>query len=394
MPVPSVSRRTFVQSMILAGLAGGAEPRVGRWRVAIIGHTGAGDFGHGLDTMWQNVPGAEIVGLCDENAAGLGKAMAKLGEIRGYSGYQLMLDETKPDIVAIASRHVTEHRDMALYAIRSGAKGIYMEKPYCRDLQEADEIVAAAKAKNVKVSVAHRNRFHPALPVAKKLVDEGKIGRVVEIRGRGKEDARGGVQDLWVLGSHVFNLAVAFAGEPVACSSVLMKDGKPAVKADVVEGKEGIGPVAGNELHARFEMQSGIPFYFDSIANAGTKEANFGLQLIGTKGIIDLRVDQEPLVHLCEGNPFVPSGTRQWVPITTAGAGVAEPIEGLGRQMATHLVPALDLISAIQENREPMCSAEDARWTIAMIFAVLESHVQGGKRVEMGALPKTNPLLG
>lgn len=380
--------------MILAGLAGAAETSGKKWRIGVIGHTGAGDFGHGLDTMWLTVPGAEIVGVADADAAGLEKAVAKLGGVRGFSDYREMLAQTKPDIVSIGTRHVTEHRDMALAAIDAGVKGIYMEKPFCRDLKEADEIVAAAKARNVKISLAHRNRFHPALPVAKKLIEDGKIGRVLEIRGRGKEDARGGVQDLWVLGSHVFNLGIAFAGEPVACSAVLMKDGKPAVKADVSEGKEGIGRVAGNELHARFEMTSGTPFYFDSIANAGTKEANFGLQVIGTKGIIDVRVDQEPLVHLCEGNPFAPSGKREWVPVTTGGAGVAEPVAGLGRQMASHLVPALDLISAIQENREPMCSAVDGRWTIAMIFAVLESHRQDGKRVGMEAVPQENPLSG
>ncbi len=385
MPIRSVSRRTFVQSMILAGLAGAAETGGKTWRVGVIGHTGAGDYGHGLDTMWLSVPGAEIVGVADADPAGLEKAVAKLGGVKGFPDYQAMLEATKPDIVSIATRHVTEHRDMALAAIEAGAKGIYMEKPFCRDLKEADEIIAAAKAKNVKISLAHRNRFHPALPVAKKLIEDGKIGRVLEIRGRGKEDARGGVQDLWVLGSHVFNLAIAFAGEPVACSAGLFKDGKPATKADVTEGKEGIGPIAGNELHARFEMKSGVPFYFDSIVNAGTKEANFGLQVIGTKGILDLRVDVDPLVHICEGNPFLPAGERKWVPVNAGETG---------KDIAKHFTAARDLIASIREDRAPLCSAEDGRMTVAMIFAVMESHVQNGKRVEIGVSPKTNPLLG
>jgi predicted dehydrogenase len=389
---PSVNRRVFLQSMILAGLAGAAESPAQTWRIGIIGHTGAGDFGHGLDTMWRGVPGAEILGVADADPEGLGNAVAKLGGVRGFPDYRTMLAETKPDIASIATRHVTEHHAMAMAAIDAGVKGIYMEKPFCRDLKEADEIIAAAKAKNVRISLAHRNRLHPALPVAKQLIDEGKIGRILEIRGRGKEDGRGGVQDLWVLGSHVFNLAIVFAGEPVACTSVLLKDGKPVVKADVGEGKEGIGPIAGNELHARFEMATGVPFFFDSIANAGTKEANFGLQVVGTKGILDLRVDVEPLIHFCGGNPFVPAGDRRWVPVTTGGVGVAEPLADLGKRIANHRVAAEDLLVAIRGNREPMCSAEDGRSTIAMIFAVLESHRHNGRRVEMSALPKTNPL--
>ena len=38
------------------------------------------------------------------------------------------------------------------------------------------------------------------------MVDEGDIGEVLELRGWGKEDHRGGGEDLWVLGSRVMNL--------------------------------------------------------------------------------------------------------------------------------------------------------------------------------------------
>lgn len=379
--------------MLLAGLAAGAEVAGGKWRVAVIGHTGRGDFGHGLDTMWLDLPETEVVAFAD--AGGLEKGAAKLPGVKGFADYRVMLEEVKPDLVSIAARHIGEHRDMALAAIAAGAKGIYMEKPFCRDLREAREIVEAAEKKGVKIALAHRNRYHPALPVARKLVEDGTIGRVLEIRGRGKEDHRGGVQDLWVLGSHVFNLAVYFAGELLDCSATLMKTGKPAVKGDVTEGKEDIGPVAGDELHARFGMESGVPFYFDSIANAGTKEGGFGLQLIGTEGIMDLRIDTEPLVHVMRGNPFHPSGpARSWTPVTSGGLGVAEPLPGIGKLVGGHVLAARDLIGAIQEKRAPLCSAEDGMQTVAMTLAVLESHRQGGARVGMPLEVETNPLVG
>ena len=373
MTFPPHSRRAFVRTAIFSSLALNASAAVAgeRLRVAVIGHTGAGDYGHGLDTMWLALPETEIVGVADANPVGLEKAKARLGLSAGFSDYREMLAALKPDLVAIAPRHMGEHRDMALAAIRGGIKGIYMEKPFCRTVAEADGIVAAAAEKKVKIALAHRNRYHPALRVVKKLVEEGAIGRLLEIRCRGKEDARGGMQDLWVLGSHLLNLAVYFAGDPVSCSAAVLKGGRPVTKADVVEGKEGIGPIAGDEVHARYEMKSGVPVFFDSIANAGVAEAGFGLQLIGTKGIFDLRIDSEPLAHLLAGNPFQPvAEPRKWVPVTSGGIGVPEPLVDIRKGVGGHHYAARDLIAAIREDRAPLCSAEDGAVTVRMISMV------------------------
>ena len=382
----------FLHTALLSSLALGADTAPEKkLRVAVIGHTGKGDYGHGLDTMWLEVPGVEIVGVADEG--GLVKAALKLPGVKGFMDYREMLREVKPDIVAVAPRHMEEHFDMTMAAIASGAEGIYMEKPFCRNLREAEAIVTAAKEKNVKVAIAHRNRWHPVLPVVKKLVEDGKIGRMLEIRCRGKEDQRGGVLDLWVLGSHVLNLAVYFAGDPLACTATVLKEGRPVTKADVMEGREGIGPSAGDEVHARYETRSGVPVFFGSIADAGTKEGGFGLQLIGTKGTVDLRIDVEPLAHFLPGNPFEMTGApRAWTPISTGGIGVPEPVEKLGKQVGSHLAGALDLLAAIRGNRPPLCSAEDGALTVAMISAVLESHVRGGARVPMPLTEKDNPF--
>jgi predicted dehydrogenase len=390
------TRRTFLQTSLMMAVATTAIARESgeKLRVAVIGHTGMGDYGHGLDRMWLEVPGVEIVGVAD--AGGLEKASTNLPGVKYFDDYRAMLSEVKPDIVSVAPRHMAEHLAMTMAAISSGARGIYIEKPFCPTLREAEEIVEAAGSKGVKIAVAHRNRFHPVLPVVKNLVEAGKIGRLLEIRTRGKEDHRGGMLDLWVLGSHVLDLAVFFTGDPVSCAATILKNGKPVVKTDVEEGKEGSGPSAGNEIHARYETASGVPVFFDSIANAGTKEGAFGLQLIGTKGIIDLRIDIEPLAHIMEGNPVVMSKEpRTWVPISTGGIGVAEPIEKLGRRIGGHIAAAEDLIASMREpNRQPLCSAASGAMTVAMISAVMASHVSGGARVEMPLVEKENPFSG
>lgn len=391
-----MNRRAFITSSLATSLAlqqsYGAETGK-RTRVAVIGHTDRGNFGHGLDSMWLDMPETEIVAVADADAKGLEGALKKLNLKAGYADYRKMLSEAKADIVAIGPRHIDQHHEMSLAAIQAGAKGIYMEKPFVPTLAEADEIIAASEKHGTKIALAHRNRYHPALPLVKKLIAEGTIGRPLEYRTRGKEDARGGSLDLWVLGSHLFNLVHYFAGEAKACSASIYQDGHLVTKADVKEGAEGIGPLAGNEIHARFEMANGLPMYFDSVQNAGTKAGGFGVQIIGTEGIIDMRIDVEPLVHLLPGSPFGPSKTpRTWVPITTAGIGKDEPIADIRKQVGGHIAAGRDLIAAIQENREPLCSAKDCRAIMEMTMGIFESHRLNAQRVELPLKDRQNPL--
>ncbi len=371
-----------------------------KMNVAVIGHTGRGNYGHGLDTMWLDIPGAQIVAVADPDEAARAAQLKKLRANSGYADYREMLTEVRPDIVAIGPRHVDQHRDYLLAAIAAGVKGIYVEKPFVRTPAEADEVIAAASYKGTKIAIAHRNRYHPVLPVVKKLIEEGAIGRVLELRGRGKEDPRGGALDLWVLGSHVFDLAIYFAGAPQACSATLYQDGKLATRDHVTEGAEGVGPIAGNQLHARYEMEKGWPLFFDSLQNATrrTRKNNlpvsFGLQIIGTEGIVDFRVDQQPLAAIWNGSPFDPDykQPQTWLPITSAGVGKPESNASIESQVTKHIVPGQDLMASIHENRAPLCDAAEGLQIVEMITAVFESHRLSSQRVAWPLKTRVNPL--
>jgi predicted dehydrogenase len=389
-----MNRRTFLAASALSlptlsAIAKEDSPL----KVGVIGHTGLGNYGHGLDTMWSKVPGTEVVAVADADAKGLAEAGTRLKISRLYRDYREMLREVKPDIVAIGPRWIDEHHDMALAAIESGARGIYIEKPFCPTLAEADEIVAACQKRSVRCAVAHRNRYQPALPAALKFIAEGGIGKVLELRGRGKEDDRGGGEDLWVLGSHVFDLARAVAGDALACSATLFTDSRPATTADLRTGAEGIGPLAGNELHARFDMEKGIPLYFDSIKKSNVPGSNFGLQVIGAEGIVDFRIDLPAFAHVMKGCPFKPTEEpRTWTTISSAGVGVPEPDKDVAARVASHELAGRDLVAAIREDRAPLCSAEDGRAIVEMICAVFESHRQNGARVSLPLQDRQHPL--
>jgi len=382
---------TSTAGLLAPSVALAAAPT--RQRVAVIGYRG--DFGHELDSLWLSVPETEIIAVSDPDAKSLADRLRELRVTEGFADYREMLEKTKPDIVSIGPRQITHHHEMAMAAAKSGAKGIYMEKPFCRTLVEADEIISACEKANVRLALAHRNRYHPVLPTVASLVKEGRIGKLLEVRCRGKEDARGGGLDLWVLGSHVLNVALIFTGPPVACSATLFQGKQPATPSDLRDGAEGVGPLAGDALHARFDTDSGVPIFFESVKQAGNAEVGFGLQLIGTQGVIDLRMDQGVMAHYRAGNPFQPSPEpRAWEVISTGGVGLAEPIPDVPKQVSSHLLSVRDLLSSIRENRAPLCSAADGRTVLEMTMGVFSSHVKGGSRVTFPLEDRQHPLSG
>lgn len=395
-----MNRRETLQSLLAAAAAGATSPLLSAdgkpSRVAVMGHSERGSFGHGLDTVWLGFPGVEIVGVSDPVEKGRADAAKKLNlsPEAAFADFNELLEKTSPDLVAVAPRYVGPHAAMVIAAAKAGAKGIYVEKPFCRDLAEADGMIEACRENGTKLAIAHRNRYHPVLPVVRDLIEEGGIGTLLEIRARGKEDARGGCQDLWVLGSHLLNLVHYFAGDPLSCSATIFADGKPATANDVVEGAEEVGLIAGNEIHARYEMANGVPLFFDSIENAGTREAGFGIQFVGTEGIIDLRADREPLAHLLAGSPFQPTpDPGSWQPVTSGGVGLPEPVPEIRRQIGGHHAAIHDLIAAIEEDRPTLCNEEDGRTVVAMTMAAFASHVEDGRRIAFPLEEKQNPFL-
>lgn len=379
-----MKRRVFLVAMVLSLASLAAQTAERPLTVGVIGHTGQGNYGHGEDTVWLKIPQARIIAVADADPKGLAEEAKKLGGVKAYADYRTMLAEAKPDIAAICPRHIHEHRDMIVAAIEAGVKGIYVEKPFVRTLAEADEIVRLCAEKGVRLAIAHRNRYHPVLEVVKQLVAAGEIGELKEVRVRGKQDHRGGGLDLWVLGGHGFNLATLFTGPAISCEATILMEGRPATKADIRLGDEGVGPIVGDEIHARYETQSGIPLYFDSKKGSWSKGTPFGARLIGTKGVISLQVDEEPLAIL--------ERDGKKTPITTGGIGKPEPIKDIKLVNGGHHGAVLDLVAAIAEKREPLCGPEAGRETVELTLAVFASFAKDGAKVALPLADRQHPL--
>ena len=359
--------------------------------VGVVGHTGRGNYGHGLDTVWLKLPETRIVAVSDPDLAGrkvaevrLQAAVGGADRVESFADHVTMFRKARPQVVAVCPRHIDAHAEIILAAVEAGVKGLYVEKPFVRTLAEADAVIAACRAKGVRIAIAHRNRYHPALDVAVKLVGAGEFGAVREVRVRGKQDQRGGGLDLWVLGGHGFNLATQFTGAPVSCRATILVEGRPATRADVIQGDEGVGPIVGDEIHAAYETKSGIPLFFDSKKGLWDKKEGFGVRVVCEKATLDLRVDEEPLIHV------VKDGKR--IPLTSAGVGIPEPRKDIRDLVAGHVAVARDLLESVRQGREPLCGAEAGRETIELITSAFASFAAGGAKVELPLRRREHPL--
>lgn len=362
----------------------------GKYRVAVIGSTNKGNYGHGIDTVWLELPQTQIVAVADDDPAGLAAATKRLKIDQAFADYREMLDKTKPDIVAICPRWLDQHKDMVLAAAQRKMH-IYMEKPMCRTLAEADAMVAACESNQVKFAMAHQTRYSPKIQAVRDLIGSGKLGRIVEYRGRGKEDRRGGGEDLWVLGSHVMDLIRNFGDDPEWCFGHVTQEGRPIRKSDVAPAAEGIGPLAGDAVRAMFGMADGSTAYFASHRGLGGSPSRFGLQIYGSLGIVEILTGHLPSVKFLPDPSWCPGRSgREWLDVTSAGVGVAEPMKDGGLH-GGNILAVKDLLSAIEDDRQPESSVYEARGATEMIVSIFESQRVGGP-VKLPLKNRENPL--
>lgn len=355
--------------------AASASSRV--WRVAVLGHTGRGNYGHGLDIAFRGVENAEIVAVADPDADGRARAVVRSGAKRGYDDYHVMLEREKPEIAVIAPRWLDQRVPMVSAATAAGAH-LLMEKAFAATLEDADALIRAIGGR--KVQVCHTARPVGATHEGIRLLREGVIGEVLELRARGKEDRRAGGEDLMTLGTHCFDLMRMIAGNPLRCTA--------RVEGPRKQATEWIGPIAGDAIAATFEfppMPSGpaIPGYFASRKNTGPGGPRYGVTVYGSKGAMDFPLDAIP--------------NEVWILEDPSWRGVWRKLPpGNGPRPASHpevnALLARDLLAAIEEDRAPMCSAIDGLWTIEMLQAVYASS-KAGAPVSLPLQNRRHPLL-
>ncbi|MCX8138106.1 MAG: Gfo/Idh/MocA family oxidoreductase [Gemmataceae bacterium] len=356
-----------------------------KYRVAVIGRTGKGNYGHALDTAWLKCDRAEIVAVADEDEQGRAAAAQRLRVRNAYADYRQMLEKERPDIVSVAPRWPDCHRDMVIACARFGAH-VFLEKPVAQDLQQADEMVAACDQHHVHVAVAHQTAYSPKLQVIQDLIRSGQLGDILYLRSHGREDHRGGGEDLMVLGTHACDLMRHLAGEARWAFAYIQQKGRKALPADVRQGTEPVGPIVGDQITATFGFSAPtVGQFYTHVAQHGVG-SRYWMEIRGSKGTIHMGYGIMPFAYFCDD----PSGIfghpkAKWTPISTNGIGRPETFPTKDLENGNILI-IQDLIAAIEQDRPPKDSLRDGRAALEMIMAVYESH----RRQQLVELPLKN----
>ncbi len=134
----------------------------------------------------RRVPNNEVVAVVGSNMEGLKEKAKRLGVLKVYTDYKLMIDEVKPDVIHNCTPNYL-HFEINKYAMERGIN-VFCEKPLAITVQEGEELVRLAKEKNVACGVNFNYRSNAIIQEIKERVSNGSVGRIFHVTGQYKQD--------------------------------------------------------------------------------------------------------------------------------------------------------------------------------------------------------------
>jgi predicted dehydrogenase len=120
------------------------------------------------------IPNAKLVAVCDVEPLLTQQMAERFGVERQFTDAQQMIDEVRPDVVHITTPPQT-HFQLGRICLLAGCHA-YIEKPFTMNTAEAEELVALAIRKNLKLTVGHNAQFTPVMVRMRQLVNDGYLG--------------------------------------------------------------------------------------------------------------------------------------------------------------------------------------------------------------------------
>jgi len=128
-----------------------------------------------------------IVAVVGRNATRAAAAAARFGAVRGMTDWRAMLDDPTIDAVINAGPNDL-HAEPSIAALRA-ARAVLCEKPLARTGAEADTMARAARESGRAAMTGFNYRFVPAVLLARRLVLDGRLGRLYHFRSRYSDDS-------------------------------------------------------------------------------------------------------------------------------------------------------------------------------------------------------------
>ncbi|MCM8821439.1 MAG: Gfo/Idh/MocA family oxidoreductase [Candidatus Omnitrophica bacterium] len=175
---------------------------------ALVGYGPMFNMGKAHGNSINATAGLKTIAVCDTNPERLEAAKQELPGLSGcFTNLEEMLKMKELDlIIGIVPHNV--HFEVVMKALAYG-KHVVIEKPFCINVSEANQMIETAKKKNLMLSVFHNRRWDGDYVMIKKLVESGLIGDVFHIEcfigfyrhpgywWRSYKDISGGVMHDW-----------------------------------------------------------------------------------------------------------------------------------------------------------------------------------------------------
>ncbi len=142
-------------------------------KVAVIG-TGA--MGKSHARIYSNMDKIELMAVCDKDKK-TADEIAKKYNIRSFTDYKEINENLDAVSVCVPTKL---HKDIALFFIKKKIN-VIIEKPIADNIEEAKELIEAAKENNVKLMIGHVERFNPVVREIKKRLDKDELGKIYNI---------------------------------------------------------------------------------------------------------------------------------------------------------------------------------------------------------------------
>ena len=348
------------------------------------------------------VPHRKMVAEITEGRAE--EAARRFGYESHTTDWRRIVEDDSIDIVDIATPNNT-HPEIAIAALEAG-KHVICEKPLARSPEEARTMYEAARKAGVVNMVAFNYRRTPAVALARKLIDEGAIGDILNFRGTYLQDWSAdpnsplswrfqkmiaGSGALGDIGSHVLDLARYLVGEVVAVNAVLQTyiPERPIQSGAVdqlaaAEKRSGVPTAAvdvDDEVMALLRFANGAVGSLEATRNAYGRNNFLTFEIHGRMGSIHFNYERrdELQVFLASDpadrrgfrriytGPAHPYGDGLW-PIPALGIGYGE----------TKIIECFDLFKAIIDGTPASPDFRDGYQISRIEHAIFESAAGGG----------------
>ncbi len=124
--------------------------------------------------------------LAARDREGVEQAAKQWGWASCETDWRRLLEREDIDLIDIVTpNHL--HAEMAIAAAEAG-KHVICEKPLAMSVNQAQRMLEAVKKAGTVHMLCHNYRFAPAVQFAKKLIDEGRLGRIYHIRAQYLQD--------------------------------------------------------------------------------------------------------------------------------------------------------------------------------------------------------------